>query len=321
MEITFLGTSSGAPTTTRSVSATAIKKANSKSWYLVDCGEGTQHQLLKAKLSLNTLKAIFITHVHGDHCYGLIGLISSATMAGRTAPLPIIAPKEIKAWVLYSLKMSQAKLSYVLEFTPLEGVNALEYHDFKIDISVLSHRVPSYAFGFSENNLQRQLDIQKLTEKRITPNPFWGRLRNQQNITLDSGEIINYNDYLLPEKTPRKIIISGDNDQPERLRYSVKKTNVLVHEATFTQQVADKVGRTPQHSSAKMIAEFAEKTNVANLILTHFSSRFQTKDDNKLSPELEAEAKQYYTGNLFLAYDLETYCLDQQGSLHRLDKN
>jgi len=112
MEITLLGTSSGTPTKTRNVSGTAIRKANSKSWYLVDCGEGTQHQILRTNLSLNHLQTIFITHIHGDHCYGLPGLLASAALSGRTVPLTIVGPRAINDFFTAIQKTTQLRLSY-----------------------------------------------------------------------------------------------------------------------------------------------------------------------------------------------------------------
>jgi len=114
MEIVFLGTSSGVPTKTRNVSATVVKRQDKKAWFLVDCGEGTQHQILHTKLALNHLSAIFITHVHGDHCFGLPGLLASASMSGRTEPITVIAPTEIKSFILSSQKVSDTFLTFEL---------------------------------------------------------------------------------------------------------------------------------------------------------------------------------------------------------------
>lgn len=118
MDLIFLGTSSGTPTKQRNVTGLALAADSGKAWYLVDCGEATQHQLLHTPLSLNGLRAIFITHVHGDHCYGLPGLLASAAMAGRKDPLPIVAPKGIEAWIRATLELTAVFLPFALEFIP-----------------------------------------------------------------------------------------------------------------------------------------------------------------------------------------------------------
>ena len=119
----FLGTSSGTPTKQRNVSAIAIKKANAKSWHLIDCGEGTQHQILHTHLSLNTLSSISITHIHGDHCYGLPGLLASAAMAGRTDPLLIIAPQGIQRFIETTCQLTELQLPYKINFLAVETMH------------------------------------------------------------------------------------------------------------------------------------------------------------------------------------------------------
>ena len=123
MEVIFLGTSSGVPTKHRNVTAIAVKMLKSKSWYLVDCGEGTQHQILHTNLSLNNLQAIFITHVHGDHCYGLPGLLASAAMSGRTNSLTIIGPGNIREFIENTQKTTQMRLSFNINFIDVEKVS------------------------------------------------------------------------------------------------------------------------------------------------------------------------------------------------------
>lgn len=305
MEIIFLGTSSGAPTKSRNVAGIVIKKANSKSWYLIDCGEGTQHQILHTNLSLSNLEAIFITHVHGDHCFGLPGLLASATMSGRTDELTIVCPKSIQKWILDTCEMSEMRFSYELKFHSVEETESLELKYFNIDFAKLSHRVPSYAFGFTENNLKRKLNVDKLLEDNIPQGKIWGELQIEKNSEFQ-GKTLNFKNYLLPQKQPRKIVVTGDNDQPDLLNAILKDSNILVHEATFTQEISEKIGPEPQHCSAKFIAQFAQKVNIPNLILTHFSARYQ----GEMISEIEEEARIYYKGGLFLADDFDKFVLD-----------
>ena len=133
LHFTFLGTSSGVPTLTRNVSALAIRNSKNKDWILVDAGEGTQHRIQQAKLSLQNLVAICITHVHGDHCYGLVGLLASAGMNARTAPLTIIAPKEIQQWIEVTAQLTDLHLPYPLNFINVnEAAQILQIDIYKI---------------------------------------------------------------------------------------------------------------------------------------------------------------------------------------------
>lgn len=319
MEFIFLGTSSGAPTKTRNISGLAIKKANAKVWHLVDCGEGTQHQILHTSLSLNQLDTIFITHVHGDHCFGLPGLISSATMSGRTKPLTIVAPKPVKEFIDVALTVSQARLSYDInhvDVTEYLNTKNIETAGFDIEIGELSHRVPSFSYHFIENNISAQLDTNKLNQEGIEAGPIWGRIQSEKEFILPNGKKRQSSDYLLPPRSPRKIIVAGDNDTPSLLSKYAEQANVLIHEATFTTDIAEKIGDGPQHSTAKKVAQFAEESGIPNLLLSHFSSRYQDVGDEKGSIcEIENEAKANYSGNLFLANDLDRFHLDTEGNL------
>lgn len=319
MEFIILGSASGAPTKTRNVSGLAIKKANSKSWCLVDCGEGIQHQLLHTRLSLNNLEAIFITHVHGDHCFGLPGLIASATMSGRTKPLTIVAPDPVREFVEVALSVSQARLSYEINFTDVAEVTKCDVNDFHVEISELSHRVPSFSFHFIEKKVGARLNVDKLKQDGIESGPLWGRIQSEDEFTLPGTDNKLSTDYLLQPRQPRKVIVAGDNDTPSLLEKYAKDTNVLIHEATFTAEVSEKVGKGPQHSTAKSVAQFAEKSGIPNLVLTHFSSRYkEVESESKIKGsilEIENEAREYYEGNLFLAKDLDSFSLTPEGEL------
>lgn len=323
MEITFLGTSAGRPCKERNVTALAINRANSKKWCLVDCGEGTQQQLLHTKLSLTQLQAIFITHIHGDHCYGLPGLLASAAMQGRTEPLWIVGPTKIQTFIELMQTAVHLNLSYEVKYKRIDESNytlndlAIE---FDVETTELSHRVPSFAYRFTENRLSNKLDVDKLARDHVTRGALWSELQQGLDIQLDDGRTIRAQDYLLPIKDPRKIIISGDNDNPSLLGQLAKSASVLVHEATYTQEIADKVGPDPQHSSALMTAQFAHDIDIDNLVLTHFSSRYQSeiksaKTSGPSIQEIEAEARTVYNKNLFLANDFDCFVLDKQGIL------
>ncbi len=174
MNLLFLGTSAGVPTKQRNVSGIALRESKGKGWYLIDCGEGTQHQVLHTKLSFHSLKAIFITHVHGDHCYGLPGILASAAMGGRKAPLTIVAPAGIKAWLEATCEVTQLCLPFALEFIASDDLPSVEFENIAVETFSLSHRVASYAYTFTERKVDAALDVDKLAQKGIPRGPLWG---------------------------------------------------------------------------------------------------------------------------------------------------
>lgn len=320
MDILFLGTSSGCPTKQRNVTGIAVIPENSKGWYLVDCGEATQHQLLHTSLTVNSLHAVFITHIHGDHCYGLPGLIASAAMLGRKHPLPIIAPQGIEAWLRATIEHTALFLPYELQFIATESLTTWEDQVVEVQAIFLSHRAPSYAYSFTEANLEGSLNQEKLLCDQIPKGPLWGRLQKGEDV-IHEGKTIRSADYRQPPKLIRKMVIGGDNDQPGLLKAACEQAQVLVHEATYTLDIAEKVGESVQHSSAAIVADFAQSIDLPNLVLTHFSGRYQA--DVQQSPsiaDIQNEAAARYRGALFMAEDFARYRLAKSGAFSRINE-
>lgn len=315
MKFTFLGTSAGVPTKKRNVSGLAIGLEREKGWCLVDCGEGTQHQLLHTPYSLVSLEAIFITHVHGDHCYGLPGILASAGMAGRKTPIKVIAPASIKEFIDVILKTTDCFIPYPIEFIATETLNsAIEVAGFKVEAFELLHRVPCHAWRFTESNLAHKLNISKLEQESIPKGPIWGRLCKGDVVILENGCKLIGKDYWIADHRVRKIIVAGDNCKPELLNKAAHDIDVLIHEATYTQEVSDKVGPAPMHSSAKEVAKMANSINLPNLILTHFSARYSDYGEHP-TELLRDEAQKNYNGEIFLAQDFACYHLKKNGQL------
>lgn len=318
LHFTFLGTSSGVPTPTRNVSALAIRNSKNKDWILVDAGEGTQHRIQQTKLSLQSLVAICITHVHGDHCYGLVGLLASAGMNARTAALTIIAPKEIQQWIEVTAQLTDLHLPYPLNFIDVnEATQILQLTDeLSIQAHPLSHRVPSFAFSVIAQYTQKKLDTHALIQLGVPKGKVWGDL--QQGLDVQFNEqTLNAVDFIQILTQRVHAIVGGDNDRPELLAQACQDAQLLIHESTYTQAILDKVGSGPMHSSAKMVAEFAQQQGLSNLILTHFSPRHQ---DNAGQQAIAEEVRQFYQGNFFLAHDFDQFSLDETGQLSKIDK-
>lgn len=315
MDLLFLGTSAGVPTKARNVSATAVIEASGSHWYLVDCGEGTQHRLLHTPLSIRDLRAIFITHVHGDHCFGLPGLLASAGMSGRTQPLDLVLPAALHDWVRQGLVASDTFLPFELRLLAVEDL--VEWRSAAVQVTrvQLSHRVPSVGFVFTELNPEPRLDIPRLEADGIPRGPLWGDLAKGLPVQHD-GRLLHGSDYLRPSRPPRRVIVCGDNDNPALLADAARGADVLVHEATFTQAVVERTGVTFGHSTAAAVARFAEAAGVRNLVLTHFSARYQP--DPRRSPSIDNvrdEALAHYNGRLTLAQDLQRYHIGRDGWL------
>ena len=357
LKLTFLGTSAGVPTKQRNVTALAIeclnpylvgssrqqdknksnnKNSKSRPWLLIDCGEGTQHQLLHTKLSLHQLAVICITHVHGDHCYGLPGLLASAAMSGRREPLTLIAPKAIATLLDAVILTTELHLPFAINFMTIEDllsepinqnkvtIRLDNQHQLEIDITPLSHRVASYGFGITQTITRRSLNTDKLIADSIQASALWGKLQQGEDVMTDDGRMLRSVDYVDNEISQTRAVIAGDNDTPERLKAAVVGADVLVHEATYTSDVLAKIQAKnpdfdPMHSSAQLLGRFAEQVGVRNLIMTHFSARYQSFDNPTSSTpnmaHIRLESESVYQGNLWLAHDFAQYMVNGSADL------
>jgi ribonuclease Z len=318
MEFQFLGTSSGTPSRARNVSALALRAEGARGWSLVDCGEGTQHRILRAPLSLHDLDAVFITHMHGDHCYGLPGLLASAGMQNRSAPLTVVGPAPLRDFLDAVMANTELGLPYRLDVVDVAALGELALPALTVHATPLSHRVPCWAYTFVERQVEARLDTAKLRAAGVPPSEVWGRIQRREDVALADGRLLRAADFLQTSRRARRAIVAGDNDTPDLLLDEMRGADLLVHEATYTQAVLEKIGPGPRHSSARTVARAAAAAHLPNLVLTHFSPRYQEGDGPLSIGAVEAEARAEYGATLFLARDLERYRLDRHGVLERL---
>ncbi|PAT40704.1 MBL fold metallo-hydrolase [Vandammella animalimorsus] len=319
LDITFLGTSSGVPTRQRNVSALAVRAPLAGAgWYLLDCGEGTQQQLLRTGLSLHSLAAVCISHVHGDHCYGLPGLLASAGMGARQRPLRLIAPPPVWQWLQATQQCTDLHLPYAIEFIDLSTLRgqslelcAAGQARLMLSAHPQAHRAPSHAFRFELVQRQIRLNTAALQAAGLPPGPAWRALQHGQDVT-HQGRQLRSADFAHAHTRRLAAVLGGDNARPDALRAACEGAQLLVHEATYSRAALQKAGPGPMHSCAHDVAAFAQCAGVPNLILTHFSPRHHSEAGQDL---LMQEARAQYAGQLHLARDFDVYALDFDGQL------
>jgi len=310
VKLTFLGTSSATPTRKRNVSAVALTFVQRGAWWLFDCGEGTQHQILRSPLKLGRLERIFITHLHGDHVFGLPGVLASRSLADSAdEPLTIHGPAGIKRFVTNALGSTNTHLAYPLRFAEIyltsTGISTvLTDADVRVDCAPLSHGVTSFGFAVIEADKAGRLEVDRLRELGVPQGPLYAQLKAGKSITLPDGRTVDGREFVGSPIQGRKIVICGDTTPTPNTVELARDADVLVHEATFIDEDADLAAKA-NHSTALQAGRAAAKANARVLILTHFSPRYDAADNQRM-PQLLDEAKSAFAETL-PAEDLWTY--------------
>ena len=313
MQLTFLGTGAGKPTKERNVSALGLQFEQDSKWYLFDCGEATQHQIMRSRLSVGKLDTIFITHLHGDHYYGLPGLLSSKVLDKSVRPLTVYGPKGIRAFIECSLDISLAHLGYELRIIEYEAEECFVFDRFSVKVLPLVHSVESYAFYIKENDVSNRLDEGKLRAIGLEPSPLYGELKKGRSITFE-GKALDPKAYMLDPVPGRRVIIAGDNSEPSVLGQYLQGLDLLVHECTYTQEVYDNLPVKVLHTTARELGRAAEERGVKNLIATHINPRYGK--NSRLGIEtVHNELKEHYKGRFFIANDFDRYLVERKGSV------
>ena len=285
MDFVFLGTGAGVPAKARNVTAIALQllEERGKVW-LFDCGEATQHQILKTAVKPRKIEKIFITHLHGDHIFGLPGLLSSRSFQGGVEKLTVYGPKGIDAYITTSLQVSATHLKYPLEIIEIEEGVIFEDDQFTVTALELDHGIYSVGYRIVEKDRQGSLLVDQLREQGVQPGPLYKALKNGESVCLEDGRTINGKDYLSAPQKGRIITILGDTRVCENALVLADSADYLIHEATFSAEETE-LAKAYFHSTTIQAAETAKKAGVKHLVLTHISSRYTLEDAERLKEE------------------------------------
>lgn len=290
MQIEFLGTGAGSPGKFRNVSSLALRLLDEiNSVWLFDVGEGTQHQILRTTIRPRKIDKIFISHLHGDHIFGLPGLLSSRSFQGGNGPLDIYGPKGVKEYVNVSLRTSESRLAYKLRFHELtKQTDGLIFEDDKFSVyaAPLDHRILSFGYRVVEHDHPGELMVDKLAELHIPSGPVYGKLKRGEVVTLEDGRTIDGRQVIGPAQPGRIVTIIGDTRKTANTLKLAENADVLVHESTFGKGES-KLAKNYYHSTNVQAAQIAKKANVKKLLLNHISARYT----GKLVYDLEKQAR------------------------------
>ena len=272
MKLTILGSSSALPTSERYPSAHVLNVH--ERLYLIDCGEGTQMQLRKNKVRFAKINNIFISHIHGDHVFGLYGLLSTFNLMGRTLPLHLYAPGNYLGILMSHLADFDIHLNFNIDFTSLGGKDTVKILDDKyltVTSFPLQHRVPSYGFLFREKVPERNI-IKESIEKYKIPALRIPAIKKGADFITESGELVRNDEITRPGPKPLSYAYCSDTKYFKRLASFVRDVNLLYHEATFEDSLSDLAEKTG-HSTSSDAAKCAREAGAGTLIIGHFSAR------------------------------------------------
>lgn len=296
-DVTVLGSSSATPAYNRNPSAQLLN--HNDRYYLIDCGEATQNQLNKFKIKSSRIDYIFISHLHGDHYLGLVGLLSTMHLNGRSKEINIFGPPELKEIIDLQLKVSETQLRYPIDFHPTHTDYQeviFENHDLIVETIILNHRIPTTGFLFKEKVKKRKINNEKMQEYDV-PLEYIPLLKNGIDYSDKFGNTIPNAELTYDPNPSKSFAYCSDTIYNENFLEQIDGVDFLYHEATFMHDLLDRAEET-FHTTALQAAQLAQKARVKKLMIGHFSARY--KD---LEPLLQ-EAKSVFE-NTVLAIEGE----------------
>lgn len=289
MNLTILGCYAATPRTLTNPTSQVLEMKNRM--FLIDCGEGTQVQLRKNKIRFSKINHVFISHLHGDHVYGLIGLVSTFSLLNRQTDLHIHGPKGIKEMILLQLKLSASWTSYDLYFHELESDKPeVVFEDEKVKVTTipLKHRVYTNGYLFQEKNPERKLNIEAVEHYGIDT-VYYQKIKYGGDITLEDGRVIPNSELTFDPLPAKSYAFCSDTVYNEDILPLIKDVDVLYHESTFLESEERYCEKT-MHCTAKQAAIIAKKANAKHLILGHFSTRYDSIERFKHEAETVFES-------------------------------
>ena len=294
LDLVFLGTSGSAPTANRSASALLVRRGGER--LLFDCGEGTQRQLMRSSVGLPDLDDVFLTHFHADHYLGLPGLLKTFALRQRETPLTVYGPPGLEA--LYAaLRRIFGKLSYPVDVVELRPGEQLARGDYDIQAFPVDHGVSAIGYALVEHARPGRFDVTAADALGVPPGRERGALQQGHDVTLPDGRVVSPADVLGPARAGRRVVLTGDTAPTETVRVLAGAADVLVHEASFGDDGAERAAET-RHSTARQAAELARDAGVRLLALTHLSPRY-------FGPEVLREAREVFPAAI-LPRDFDT---------------
>lgn len=282
MKVVFLGTSGSMPTPERSSSSVAVKMG--RGVVLLDCGEGTQRQMVAAHIGFSRVKLIFITHLHGDHVLGVPGFLQSMTLQRREEPLDVFGPRGIHAF-LQGVSNTLGGPGFPVTVHEIHEPGVVhESRDFKVETCRAEHRLEAWSYAIMENSRPGKFYPETARALGVPVGALWKRLQDGEDINID-GKIVRPSDVSDPRRPGRRIVYTGDTRPSDDVVKLASGADLLIHEATFGDELADRAAE-DGHSTASQAAGVAERAGVKRLVLTHISSRY-----GDTSPLLEAARK------------------------------
>ena len=307
MRITFLGTSAGVPTRARNVSCVALRLPQRGEVWLFDCGEGTQHQILRSDLNLSQVSRIFITHMHGDHMLGLMGLLATCGMTAHARGIDVYGPRPLADYVREVSRRTQFQTNYPLAVHEVGEGPVYEDDEYTVSCAPLKHRLPAFGYRVTEKDRPGHFDVERAKESGIPSGPLYGRLKRGERITLPDGRTFDGADFCGPDIEGRIVVYCTDTTYCRSAVELSRGADLLIHEATFAEADEGLAVRST-HSTAAMAARVAKEAGARKLLLTHFSPRYFP--GNQTGPEdLLREARDVFPdaelAHDFLSVDVE----------------
>lgn len=297
LAVTILGNNSALPAFDRHPTAQIVTM--DENLFLVDCGEGTQMQMAKYRIRRSRIHHIFISHLHGDHYFGLIGLITSMGLLGREHDLHLHAPGPLKEMIDMQLKVADTALPFKLHFHSLKDDGVIVNQDkFKVSCFKVNHRIPCWGFRFDEIKALRKVNAEKAIEMGI-PSSFFDRLKRGEDYTTKEGKIITNSTVTFAAPRAKSYAYSADTMYDERIISKVVGADTLYHETTYLKDLTDRAAKR-FHCTTEQAATIALKAGVGRLLIGHFSSKYDVLTD------FEKEAREVFT-NSELALEGVTY--------------